>query len=108
MASILDRLKSLITKNAQQSAAEYNRAIYNWLGESILWNPENDDTYINEGYRKNATIYSLINIITKAATTIPFQVYEIDNKADYKRYKAMTSGLVDGNVLHKSEILKKF
>lgn len=107
MASILDRLKSLITKNAQQSAAEYNRAIYNWLGESILWNPENDDTYINEGYRKNATIYSLINIITKAATTIPFQVYEIDNKADYKRYKAMTSGLVDGNVLHKSEILKK-
>ena len=107
MASILDRLKSLITKNAQQSAAEYNRAIYNWLGESILWNPENDETYINEGYRKNATIYSLINIITKAATTIPFQVYEIDNKTDYKRYKAMTSGLVDGNVLHKSEILKK-
>ena len=42
MASILDRLKSLITKNSQQSAAEYNRAIYNWLGESILWNPEND------------------------------------------------------------------
>ena len=107
MASILDRLKSLITKNTQQSAAEYNRAIYNFLGESILWNPENDETYINEGYRKNATIYSLINIITKAATTIPFQVYEIDNKADYKRYKAMTSGLVDGNVLHKSEILKK-
>ena len=107
MASILDRLKSLITKNTQQSAAEYNRAIYNWLGESILWNPENDETYINEGYRKNATIYSLINIITKAATTIPFQVYEIDNKTDYKRYKAMTSGLVDGNVLHKSEILKK-
>ena len=107
MASILDRLKSLITKNSQQSAAEYNRAIYNWLGESILWNPENDETYINEGYRKNATIYSLINIITKAATTIPFQVYEIDSKTDYKRYKAMTSGLVDGNVLHKSEILKK-
>ena len=73
----------------------------------VTGKPENDETYINEGYRKNATIYSLINIITKAATTIPFQVYEIDNKTDYKRYKAMTSGLVDGNVLHKSEILKK-
>ena len=102
MASILDRLKSLISKNAQQASADYNRAIYNFLGESILWNPENDDTYINEGYRKNATIYSLVNIITKAATTIPFQVYEIDNKTDYKRYKAMTSGSIDGNIIHKS------
>ena len=107
MASIFDRFKSLLTKNAQQTAQEYNRAIYNWLGESIVWNPENNDTYINEGYRKNATIYSLINIITKAATTIPFQIYEIENKADYKRYKAMTSGAIDANILHKSQILKK-
>ena len=107
MATFFERFKNLIVKNSQQTAQEYNRAIYNWLGESVIWNSENDDTYINEGYRKNATIYSLINIITKAATTIPFQIYEIENKADYKRYKAMTSGAIDANILHKSEILKK-
>ena len=76
MASFFDRFRNLITKNAQQTADEYNKAIYNWLGESIVWNPENDTTYINEGYRKNATVYSLVNIIAKAASSIPFQVYE--------------------------------
>ena len=106
MASLIDRLKFLISKNAQQTSEQYNRAIYNWLGESIVWNPENDDSYITEGYRKNATIYSLVNIITKAATTIPFQVYEIQNNNDYKRYKAITSGTFDSNVMHKAELLK--
>lgn len=106
MASIIDRLKFLVSKNAQQTAPQYNRAIYNWLGESIVWNPENDDSYITEGYRKNATIYSLINIITKAATTIPFQVYEIQNQNDYKRYKAITSSTFDASVLQKSALLK--
>tara|TARA_R100001463_G_scaffold66499_3_gene120050 strand:+ start:5247 stop:7289 length:2043 start_codon:yes stop_codon:yes gene_type:complete len=107
MASLYDRLKSLITKNTQQTAEQYNRAIYNWLGDSIVWNPENDDSYITEGYRKNATIYSLINLITKAATTIPFQVYEKTNENDYKRYKAMTSGTFDASTIHKANLLQK-
>ena len=84
MASFFDRFRNLLTKNAQQTADEYNKAIYNWLGESIVWNPENDTTYINEGYRKNATVYSLINIIAKAASSIPFQVYEKVNSNEYK------------------------
>jgi len=107
MASLFDRFKSLLIKNSQQTAAQYNRAIYNWLGDSIVWNPENDDSYITEGYRKNATIYSLINLITKAATTIPFQVYEKTNENDYKRYKAMTSGIMDASTIHKAAMLQK-
>lgn len=107
MASFFDRFRNLITKNAQQTADEYNKAIYNWLGESIVWNPENDTTYINEGYRKNATVYSLVNIIAKAASSIPFQVYEKVNNNDYKRYKAMNSGTLDSNVMHKADYLKK-
>ena len=107
MASFFDRFRNLITKNAQQTADEYNKAIYNWLGESIVWNPENDTTYINEGYRKNATVYSLVNIIAKAASSIPFQVYEKVNDNDYKRYKAMNSGTLDSSVMHKADYLKK-
>lgn len=107
MASLFDRFKSLLIKNSQQTAQQYNRAIYNWLGDSIVWNPENDDSYITEGYRKNATIYSLINLITKAATTIPFQVYEKTNENDYKRYKAMTSGTFDASTIHKASLLQK-
>lgn len=107
MASFFDRFRNLLTKNAQQTAQEYNKAIYNWLGESIVWNPENDTTYINEGYRKNATVYSLINIITKAASSIPFQIYEKVNDNDYKRYKALNTGTLDSSIIQKSGLLKK-
>jgi len=107
MASLFDRFKNLISKNAQQTAAEYNRAIYQFLGESIVWNPENDDTYIRDGYRKNATIYSIVNIITNAATTIPFQIYEKVNENEVKRYKALTSGSVDANSIYKANLIRK-
>ena len=106
MASILDRFKSLVTKGAQNTNINYNKALYNWLGNSIVWNQENDETYIKQGYQTNATVYSIINLITKAATTIPLQVYEVKNVADSKRYKSMTSGYMDGNVMHNARVLK--
>ena len=106
MASILDRFKSLVTKGAQNTNINYNKALYNWLGNSIVWNQENDETYIKQGYQTNATVYSIINLITKAATTIPLQVYEVKNVADSKRYKSMTSGYMDANVMHNARVLK--
>jgi HK97 family phage portal protein len=105
MASFLDRFKFL--KKNQNTNEQYNRAIYNWLGNSVHWNTENDDSYITQGYQKNATIYSLINLITKAATTIPFQVYEKTSENDYKRYKALTSGIMDAASIQKASILQK-
>ncbi len=107
MPSLLERFTNILTKNAQQTAAAYNRAIYQFLGESIVWNPENDDSYIKQGYGRNATVYSLINIITRAATTIPFQVYEKVNENDLKRYKALTSNTLDSNTIYQAKKLQK-
>ena len=107
MASLLERFTKIISKNAQQTAAAYNRAIYQFLGESIVWNPDNDDTYVKQGYGRNATVYSLINIITRAATTIPFQVYEKKNENDLKRYKAVTSNTLDNNSIYQAKKLQK-
>lgn len=108
MASFVDKLKSILGKNQTQNTnLNYNKAIYNWLGDSIVWNSENDDSYITEGYQKNATIYSLINLISKAATTIPFQVYEIKDKNNYKRYKSLTSGTIDSTTINKAALLQK-
>ncbi len=107
MASILDRFRNILTKTATQTAAEYNKAIYNYLGQSVVWNSENDDNYINEGYRKNATVYSIINLIAKAASSVPIQVYQKVNENELKRYKAMTSGMVDSTIIHKANLLKK-
>jgi HK97 family phage portal protein len=108
MASLLERIFGGVTKNNSQTTAEaFNKAIYNYLGESLIWNPENDDSYINKGYRHNSTIYSIINLITKAATTVPFQVYEVQRQSDLKRYKALTGGELNTNVLSKAERLRK-
>ena len=107
MASLLERFTKIISKNAQQTAAAYNRAIYQFLGESIVWNPDNDDTYVKQGYGRNATVYSLVNIITRAATTIPFQVYEKKNENDLKRYKAITSNTLDNNSIYQAKKLQK-
>lgn len=102
-----DRFRNYISKNAQQTNIDFNRAIYNFLGDSIVWNPENDDTYINKGYRFNSTIYSIINLITKTASTIPFIVYEVKNDNELKRYKSMTSGNFNSNAMLQSKILQK-
>lgn len=107
MASLIDRIRSIISTKSQNTNEQYNRAIYNWLGNTIVWNTENDETYINDGYRKNATIYSIINLITKAASTIPYHIYEKVNDNNYKRYKAMASGIADPNVMYKANMLKK-
>ena len=107
MASIFSRVRNFVSKNFQQTNIDFNRAIYNYLGQSIIWNPENDSTYIEKGYQYNTTVYSIVNLIAKTAATIPFQIYEVKNENELKRYKAMTSGLANGASLHKADVLRK-
>ena len=107
MATLLDRFKALLTKNQQSTNEAYNRAIYNYLGDTLVWNPENDDTFINKGYRYNSTVYAIVNLITKAASTIPFVVYEVQKENDLARYKALTSSGFDASVMHKAQQLRK-
>ena len=47
---LIDNLRALF-KNSQNTNEQYNIAVYNWLGQSVIWNSENDDTYIDKGYR---------------------------------------------------------
>tara|TARA_R110002020_G_scaffold82173_1_gene203472 strand:- start:157 stop:2049 length:1893 start_codon:yes stop_codon:yes gene_type:complete len=107
MASLLDRFRKLVFKNNQKTNIDFNKAIYNYLGNSVVNSSENDDSYINKGYRYNSTIYSIVNLITKSATTIPFQVYEIQNANDLKRYKSLTNGDFNTTSLHNAKILQK-
>lgn len=104
---LFDNIRGLLNKNAQSTHVDFNKAIYNYLGENLISSVENDDSYINNGYRKNATIYSIINLINKAAQTIPFQVYEIQNSNELKKYKALTSGEFNTGSIHKSQIIRK-
>lgn len=104
---LFDNIRGLLNKNAQSTHVDFNKAIYNYLGENLISSVENDDSFINNGYRKNATIYSIINLINKAAQTIPFQVYEVQNSNELKKYKALTSGEFNTGSIHKSQIIRK-
>ncbi len=108
MASILDTLRQSIAKALTSGTnPAYNNLIYTWLGTNIIMNEDNEDTYIRDGYQRNATVYSIINLIVKAATTIPMTVYRVKNEPTAKQYKSMTSGLMDGNAMYKANILRK-
>ena len=107
MASLFDNFKRLVTKNSQATNQLFNRAIYNFLGDTIITSAENDDSYINKGYRFNSTVYSIVNLITKAASTVPFQVYEVQSQNSLKRYKALTSNGFDANATHKAQVILK-
>lgn len=88
-------LSKLIGKKFTQTAGEYNKIIYNWIGNgSVFYNPENDDAFIRDGYQHNNTVYAIIQMITKNASCIPFNVYEVKNKSKAATYKAMTSGIL--------------
>tara|TARA_Y100001973_G_scaffold78808_1_gene115741 strand:+ start:409 stop:2655 length:2247 start_codon:yes stop_codon:yes gene_type:complete len=104
---LLDRFGKLLSKNFQQTNEQFNRAIYNYLGQTVVFNPENDDTYINKGYRFNSTVYSIINLINKTACMIPLNVYEIKNENELKRYKSLTNGYQTAASLQKASFIRK-
>jgi len=107
MANFLQKLLQGFSSKNQNTNIDFNKAIYNYLGDQLVWNPEKDDTYIDKGYRYNSTIYSIVNLINKAASTIPFQVYEVQKESDLKRYKSLTSGELNQTILSKAERLRK-
>ena len=104
---LIDNLRNFFVKNSQRTAEAYNRAIYNYLGSSVVFNAENDESFINDGYRQNATVYSLINIITRASGIIPFQVYEKQSENKYQKYKSLTSGLQTTESMLRQRMIRK-
>ena len=107
MPTFYQRIQQAFKAFNQNTNADYNRFIYNFIGNSNIPNNENDDNYIRKGYQKNPTIYSIINLITKCAVSIPYIIYEKRNENALKQYKALTSGTVDSDSLIKANIIKK-
>ena len=104
---ILDRFKGAIRKSSQNTNEAFNKLVYRYIGNNLISSSENDDTYINKGYRFNSTVYSIVNLISKTAANIPFQIYEVKNENELKRYKSITSGSITTTGLINSNIIQK-
>ena len=104
---ILDRFRGAIRKSSQNTNEAFNKLVYRYIGNNLISSTENDDTYINKGYRFNSTVYSIVNLISKTAANIPFQIYEVKNENELKRYKSITSGTITTTGLVNSNIIQK-
>jgi HK97 family phage portal protein len=107
MPTFYQRVQNAIKGFNQDTNPNYNKFIYSTMGNNVISNNQNDDSFISKGYQKNPTIYSIINLITKCASAIPFQVYEKTNETQLSKYKSLTTGLLNKDSLLKADVIKK-
>ena len=88
---MLNLIKNLITSEQPQTSEDavnlLNKIIYGQftMNNLVTWyDTSKRETFINEGYRGNASMYSIVNKIATKKTEVPFQIF----KSGSKNYKA--------------------
>ena len=107
MPTFIQRIRQAVKGFNQGTNPEYNKFIYSNIGTNVISNNVNDDNYIAKGYQTNPTVYSIINLITKCATAIPYAIYEKANPIALNQYKSLTTGTLNNDSLLKAQIIKK-
>ena len=108
MASFLQRLRNgLKAFNSQQTSESYNRFIYDVLGTNAISNNQYNQDYIDKGYKFNPTIYSLVQLISKAAITVPYKVYQKLDESAVKEYKGLLSDGLNEESVFRSKLMRK-
>lgn len=80
-------LKSILTKSSDNFIPATQ---YGWFGMGSTIQDASKINAINEGWNKNATLYSIVRKIAKTCACAPWQVYKVVDDQAYKRYKAMS------------------
>lgn len=108
MASFLERLRNGFKAfNSQQTSESYNRFIYDVLGTNPISNNQYNQDYIDKGYKFNPTIYSLIQLISKSAITVPYKIYQKLDESAVKEYKGLLSDGLNEESVFKSKLMRK-
>ena len=107
--SFLSRL-NIFKKNFQQTHRQYNEFVLSNIAAgtgTLLVNTSEKQDYVDEGYRKNANVYSIINLIIKSAQNVPICVYKKKDRQALKQYKSLISGEFNDTAMMKAEVLKQ-
>ena len=108
MASFLQRIRNgLKAFGNQQTNEQYNRFIYNVLGNNKITNSQYNDDFIDKGYKYNPTIYSLIQLISKSAITVPYKIFKKVDASAIKEYKGLLSNGLNEESVFKSKLMRK-
>lgn len=65
-----------------------NNALLRYVGNSVTFLDNRTEEYIEKGYLYNSYVYSVINLITKAAVRVPWVLYEVKDEKALRRYKS--------------------
>ena len=100
---------NIFNKKKQKSTdPRYNELIFGRYGVSPFIKQEpNKETFIKEGFQKNATVYSIVDLISKSASNIKMCVYEKVDETYAKEYQTLIKGAMNDNAIFKAEQAKK-
>jgi len=65
-----------------------NNALLRYVGNSVTFLDNRTEEYIEKGYLYNSYVYSVINLITKAAVRVPWVLSEVKDEKALRRYKS--------------------
>ena len=70
---------------------------------------DNMQSYVDDGYRKNANLYAVINAITRPAAAVPWHVYVVKDEKAHRFYKGHSGAKrvedpIKANQLHKKAL----
>ena len=86
--NFFQRIKAAILPTQGSDAGnKYNQSLFSYFNGIFFNIPNNPRAYVRNGYQGNPDVFAIINMIAKKAASVPFYVYEIENKKSFNRTK---------------------
>lgn len=86
---LFDFLKKKNTKENQK----FNEWVFSRYGvPRFMPSKPSKESFIEEGYQKNATVYSIVDLISKSASNVKIRVYKKKDIGALKEYKSLIDG----------------
>ena len=86
--NLIQRIKAaFIPTQSGDAGNKYNQSLFSYFNGIFFNIPNNPRAYVRNGYQGNPDVFAIINMIAKKAASVPFYVYEIENKKSFNRTK---------------------
>lgn len=92
---MFEGLKKAITQVQPEKNNLLNQIVYPYLNDNLVvwYNNFEAETFINKGYRGNATVYSIVRKIGDKEKIAPLQVFKEKNRLQAQKYKSFKQSI---------------
>ena len=76
-----------------------NRSLYVTLADGQpIWLGSSPESYVRDAYSYNPDVYSIVKMIARAASAVPWVLHEVTNQKSYQKYRRMPSEMKRHNL----------